>query len=161
MIKFEKISEKQFLNDWASCGYSFGEDKYKEIKLPKRATKGSAGYDFYSLVTFDLKPGETIKIPTGIRCQMEKDMVLQMFIRSSIGFKYDTILSNSTGIIDSDYYYSDNEGHIWVKLRNLGKKVLEVNAGDAICQGILTKYFITDDDDTTKERNGGIGSTNK
>lgn len=158
MIRFEKVS----FSEWEKSGdFDQKKESYEKIKLPRRATKGSAGYDFYSVWSFDLKPNETKKMPTGIRCKMDDDVVLQMHIRSSIGFKYQTTLDNCCGIIDSDYYNSENEGHIFVKFTNHGVKTLHVEAGDAICQGIFVKYLLTDDDDTTEIRVGGIGSTNK
>ncbi len=153
--KFEFVSLEQFKS---VCE----EKNYNALKLPKRATKYSAGYDFYSPFTFTLNPGETIKIPTGIRAKMREDYVLMLFPRSSLGFKYRLQLDNTVGIIDADYYNSDNDGHIFVKLTNDSKdKVLEVKTGDAICQGIFINYGITEDDDVTDVRNGGFGSTNK
>lgn len=153
--KFEFVSLEQFKS---VCE----EKNYTELKLPKRATKYSAGYDFYSPFPFTLNPGETIKIPTGIRAKMREDYVLMLFPRSSLGFKYRLQLDNTVGIIDADYYNSDNEGHIFVKLTNDSKdKTLEVKTGDAICQGIFINYGITEDDDVTDVRNGGFGSTNK
>ena len=153
--KFEFVSLEQFKS---VCE----EKNYNALKLPKRATKYSAGYDFYSPFTFTLNSGETIKIPTGIRAKMREDYVLMLFPRSSLGFKYRLQLDNTVGIIDADYYNSDNEGHIFVKLTNDSKdKVLEVKTGDAICQGIFINYGITEDDDVTDVRNGGFGSTNK
>ena len=131
------------------------------IELPQRATKGSAGYDFYSPLSFVLEPGETIKIPTGIRCGMDNDWVLMLFPRSGLGFKYRIRLENTVGIIDSDYFYSDNEGHIMVKITNEGVKTMKVAKGDGFCQGIFLPYGITEDDKTEGTRNGGFGSTDK
>lgn len=156
VAKFEKVSRKQF--DEAFNG--FANVPYDEIKLPKRATTGSAGYDFYSPMTFELAPNETIKFPTGIRCKIDDGYVLSMYPRSGLGFKYRLRLDNTVGIIDSDYYNSDNEGHIFAKVTNEGDKLVRVNAGDAFCQGIFTEYFVTVDDDTNGVRNGGFGSTN-
>ena len=137
------------------------KDAYEIIKLPKRATKGSAGYDFYAPFDFTLKPGETIKIPTGIRCKMEEGWVLKIYPRSGLGFKYRLQLNNTVGIIDSDYYYSDNEGHIMIKITNDSNenKTVEVQKGQGFAQGIFVEFGITYDDDTTDERNGGFGST--
>jgi dUTP pyrophosphatase len=139
------------------------EKMYDEIKLPKRATTGSAGYDFFTPLTFTLKPGETIKIPTGIRSKMEIDWVLKLYPRSGLGFKYRLQLNNTVGIIDSDYYYSDNEGHIFAKITNDSNegKTVTINKGDGFMQGIFIEYGITIDDDTTEIRNGGFGSTTK
>lgn len=166
VAKFEKVGFEQFAADWTD---TFGgkktdaEQVYEKIMLPKRATKGSAGYDFYSPIDFTLRPGETMKIPTGIRAFMQEDYVLMIFPRSGLGFKYRLQLNNTVGIIDSDYYYSDNEGHIFIKLTNDSKeeKVLAVAAGNGVAQGIFLPFGITTDDDATKIRNGGFGSTTK
>ena len=133
------------------------------MECKERATKGSAGYDFVSPLTFTLKPGETIKIPTGIRCGMNTDWVLMLYPRSGLGFKYRLQLDNLVGIIDSDYFYSDNEGHIFAKLTNDSKtnKIVTVRRGDAFMQGIFVEYGITEDDKVETSRNGGFGSTDK
>lgn len=171
VAKFEKVTYTQFFNSFIDTFQithsddekikSEIENIYKDLILPKRATTGSAGYDFKSPVTFTLKPKETIKMPTGIRCKMDEDIVLMIYPRSSLGFKYRLILDNTVGIIDSDYYNSDNEGHIFIKFTNLGDKVLEIKKGDGIAQGIFLPYFITTDDEVNSKRNGGIGSTDK
>lgn len=139
------------------------KEMYDSLQLPKRATKGSAGYDFYTPFTFHLAPGETIKIPTGIRVKMENDWVLQLYPRSGLGFKYRLQLNNTVGIIDSDYYYSDNEGHIFAKITNDSNegKDVTVQKGTGFMQGIFMQYGITVDDDTEEIRNGGFGSTTK
>ena len=128
--------------------------------MPKRATSGSAGYDFYAPVTV-VKPGETIKIPTGIRVEMEENRFSTRYPRSSLGFKYRLQLNNTVGIIDSDYFYSDNEGHIFVKLTNDSneEKTAEILKDTGFMQGIFVEYGITFDDDVTNVRNGGLGST--
>ena len=157
MRSFEKISFEQFKND--VC-----DDKliYNKFKLPNRSTKNSAGYDFFSLFDFSLKPGEIMKIPTGIKVNMENNDVLFLVVRSSMGFKYNVRMCNQVGVIDSDYYNnSDNEGHIWIKLKNEGDKDFIVKNGDAICQGIFLNYLtVTNESDVKKIRNGGLGSTN-
>ena len=134
---------------------------YDDIKLPKRATEGSAGYDFYSPVDIRLKPGQTAKIPTGIRARMDSDWVLMIFPRSGLGFKYRLQLNNTVGIIDSDYYNSDNEGHIFIKITNDTNegKTVDIPAGSGFAQGLFIPYGITVDDDTDAQRNGGFGST--
>ena len=170
VAKFEKVTYGQFEKDWLD---TFDipeldtstrreiESIYGAITLPKRATKGSAGYDFVSPLTFTLKPGETIKIPTGIRCGMNTDWVLMLYPRSGLGFKYRLQLDNLVGIIDSDYFYSDNEGHIFAKLTNESNenKTLIITADTGFMQGIFVEYGITVDDDATEIRNGGFGST--
>ncbi len=136
---------------------------YEGILLPKRATLGSAGYDFYSPLTFTLKPGEEIKIPTGIRVKIEEGWVLKCYPRSGLGFKYRLQMNNTVGIIDSDYYYSDNEGHIFCKLTNDSKegKSVTIEKGMGFMQGIFVEFGITIDDDVDAVRNGGLGSTTK
>lgn len=165
VARFEKVSKEQFEKGWKD---TFGETEKKEIehiyeslKLPRRATAGSAGYDFFAPVKIVLQPGETIKIPTGVRVWMEQDWVLKCYPRSGLGFKYRLQLNNTVGIIDSDYYYSDNEGQIFAKITNDSKegKTVEVEAGDGFMQGIFVQYGITLDDDVTEVRNGGFGST--
>lgn len=163
--KFHKVSFERFASDWKD---SFPEMKEEEVKavyenlsLPRRATAGSAGYDFFAPVSYTIKPGETVKIPTGIRVEMEQDWVLKCYPRSGLGFKYRLQLNNTVGIIDSDYFYSDNEGHIFAKLTNDSKegKIVEIAAGTGFMQGIFVEYGITVDDDVTDVRNGGFGST--
>lgn len=162
VASFEIVSFKEFLDSFVDIfkiDQKEIENLYKDLQLPKRATTGSAGYDFKSPIDFELKPKETIKIPTGIRCKMLDDIVLMIYPRSSLGFKYRLILDNTVGIIDSDYYNSDNEGHIFIKFTNLGEKLLSVKKGDGIAQGIFLPYYLTTDDDVSDKRNGGIGST--
>lgn len=167
IAKFEKVSIEQFREGWTDA---FGEgdetelrEIYEAVRLPKRATAGSAGYDFFAPARISLAPGETVKIPTGIRVWMEPEWVLKCYPRSGLGFKFRLQLNNTVGIIDSDYYYSDNEGHIFAKITNDSNegKALEVKAGDGFMQGIFVEYGITLDDDVTEVRNGGFGSTTK
>ena len=157
IAKFEKVSKEVFST------FTQNNCDYDGILLPKRATKGSAGYDFYAPFDFTLAPGETIKIPTGIRAKISEGWFLAIFPRSGLGFKYRLQLDNTVGIIDSDYYYSDNEGHILVKITNcsLDGKTLTVAKGQGFAQGIFMPFGITIDDDTTETRNGGFGSTTK
>ncbi len=165
VARFHKVSLEQFTKDWEDSFGAISEEEimqiYESVMLPRRATSGSAGYDFFSPVGFSLLPGETIKIPTGIRVEMEEDWVLKCYPRSGLGFKYRLQLNNTVGIIDSDYFYSDNEGHIFSKITNdsnEGRNV-EIEAGDGFMQGIFVEYGITVDDDVTEVRNGGFGST--
>lgn len=166
IAKFHKVSFEQFQEGWTD---TFGpEDKsriqeiYDGIRLPARATKGSAGYDFFAPAAFTLKPGETVKIPTGIRVEMEEEWVLKCYPRSGLGFKYRLQLNNTVGIIDSDYFYSDNEGHIFAKITNDTNegKTVAIPAGTGFMQGIFVEYGITVDDQAEGIRNGGFGSTN-
>ena len=159
IARFERISEKQFKTDLKALLNS-EEDLYDNIKLPIRATKGSAGYDFVSPVDFTLKPNETIKIPTGIRCKIDDGYVLQIYPRSSLGFKYQMALMNTVGIIDSDYYNADNEGHIICAIVNRGDKDIVINKGDRFVQGIFVQYFLAEEEENSAVRHGGFGSTN-
>ena len=165
MNKFEKVSLKEFKNHFINNPYWTHdeiEEAYKSIKLPCRSTNGSAGYDFYTPVNIVLNPGESIIVPTGIRCFLDEDKVLQIYPRSGLGFKFHMGLANTVGIIDSDYVNSDNEGHIMIKVVNNGSKELIVEQDKAFAQGIITQYFTVENDGETEKqvRNGGFGSTN-
>lgn len=132
------------------------------VELPKRATKGSAGYDCYSPIGFCLEPGQEIKLPTLLKAYMPQDIFLGAYPRSGLGFKYYARLANTVGIVDSDYADNEgNEGHIFVKIRNEGDKPMSINPGDGICQFIFQKYFTTEDDEAEGTREGGFGSTDK
>ncbi len=167
IARFEKVSFGQFLEGWNDC---FGPTEeslvrraYDEIRMPRRATKGSAGYDFFTPREILLEPGKTVKIPTGIRVSMQEDWVLKCYPRSGLGFRYRLQMNNTVGIIDSDYYFSDNEGHIFVKLTNDSRegRTLRLSPGDGFMQGIFVEYGITVDDDAQGARNGGFGSTSE
>lgn len=165
IAKFHKISynqfQKDYLEEYPATTASKIKQLYEEIQLPQRATTGSAGYDFYLPKGITLAPGRTVKIPTGIRVEMEGGWVLKCYPRSGLGFKYRLQLNNTVGIIDRDYFYSDNEGHIFAKLTNCTNegKILQLKAGDAFMQGIFVEYGITVDDKVSAIRNGGFGST--
>ena len=167
IAKFHKVSKERFVADWMDAFECVSADEaekiYEGIRLPRRATAGSAGYDFFAPFAFTLAPGETIKIPTGIRAEMKEDWVLQIYPRSGLGFKYRLQMNNTVGIIDSDYFFSDNEGHIFMKITNDSNegKTVEVPAGTGFAQGIFMQYGITEDDDAEGIRNGGFGSTTK
>lgn len=165
VARFYKVSRERFEKDWED---TFGsrdkkeiEDIYEKINLPKRATAGSAGYDFYLPIPVSLKPGEEIKVPTGIRAEIREGWVLQIYPRSGLGFKYRLQLNNTVGVIDSDYFYSENEGHIFVKMTNDSRegKELELKGNSGFAQGIFLQYGITEDDECRTVRNGGFGST--
>ena len=167
IAKFEKVSWEQFLKDYQSTFPNLKEEDiqriYKEITLPKRATTGSAGYDFFAPINVQIEPGQECLIPTGIRVKMQENYVLMIFPRSSLGFKYRLQLNNTVGIIDSDYYNAKNEGHIFCKLTNdtHQDKIVEVEKGAGMVQGIFVPFGITTDDEVTSERVGGFGSTTK
>ena len=161
IARFEKVTKAQFCSAWQETFGTDGETVYETIRLPRRATAGSAGYDFFAPVSFTLSPGQTIKIPTGARVWIENGWVLKLYPRSGLGFKYRLQLNNTVGIIDSDYYGADNEGHIFIKLTNDSneEKSLTISAGDGFAQGIFVEYGITLDDECEGVRTGGFGST--
>lgn len=154
---FELISKDNFDNIFPKANARYGD-----LKLPKRATSKSAGYDCFAPFDIELHPNEEIQVPTGIKSYMLDDEALFAHTRSGFGFKYYIRLANIVGIVDADYYNNeDNEGHIWIKIRNEGDKVFSIKKGDAFCQFIFQKYLLADNDDFTgKKRSGGIGSTN-
>ena len=128
-----------------------------EIKLPTRASEHSAGYDFYSPVDTVIQPHEMVMIWTDVKASMYYDNVLIILPRSSMG-KQPIMISNTAGIIDSDYYSNtDNDGNIGFRLFNLGTTPYEIKAGDRIGQGVFVKYGTVKDDKTTTKRNGGFG----
>ena len=159
IAEFFKVSESQYNKDLKDL-LNIEDDSYKDIKMPLRATKGSAGYDFYSPISITLKPGDSAKIPTGIRCKIDDGYVLQIYPRSSLGFKYQMCLLNTVGIIDSDYFNADNEGHIIVGVINRGEEDLVINKGDRFVQGIFYKYYLAAEQENNTLRHGGFGSTN-
>lgn len=167
IARFEKVSVQRFVADWVSTFPQQTVEQavyaYERIKLPARATGGSAGYDFYAPVGFELPAGESIKIPTGIRALIEEGWVLTLYPRSGLGFKYRFQLDNSVGVIDSDYARSDNEGHIFLRMTNDSRegKSLRVPTGTAFAQGIFLPFGITVDDEARAVRNGGLGSTTR
>ena len=171
VAKFEKVSFPQFYEAMkAEFGNAYDDGdtffkavnhQYEVLKLPRRSTVGSAGYDFFSPVSFRLAPGQSIKLPTGIRAIIDEGWFLMLAPRSGLGFKYFTRFANTIGIADQDYAFSDNEGHLFAKLRNEGDRLIEVNAGDSFMQGIFLPFGITYDDDADGVRNGGLGSTGR
>ncbi len=154
MRKFEKISFEQFKKD-------IKDDKelYDSYILPARGTKASAGYDFFAIQDFEIKPGEIKKIPTGIKAYFPEDEALMLFVRSSMGFKWNVRMCNQVGIIDSDFCDNpDNGGHMWFALQNHGEKTFKVKSGEAFGQGLFMKYYTVDNEETVeKERTGWSG----
>ena len=125
-----------------------------ETELPRRATKYSAGYDFYAAVSAEIKPGEKYVIPTNTAVEMDEDDVLLIFPRSSYAIKFGLELVNSVGVIDADY-----KDQIFICYRNNGDEPFFIKRGDRIAQGVFVKFFKTDDDKADGERRGGVGST--
>ena len=167
VAKFYKVSSYQYIgsNKRSEENYQKKLQEWEDIKLPQRATDGSAGYDFFSPIDFKLHAHNTIKIPTGIRVEILEDgWFLGTFPKSGLGFKYRLQLDNTLGIIDQDYFYSDNKGHIFAKITNdtYEGKCLEIKKGEPFIQGIFLPFGITIDDESypKQKRNGGFGSTN-
>jgi len=133
----------------------------KQPILPKRATKGSAGYDLYSPENYLLKAGETVKLDSYVACEMDEDMALILYIRSSLALK-GIVLVAGCNVIDSDYYNNPtNKGNIGLMLKNISNEDYQICQGERLAQGVIINYYITDDDNCTKERTGGYGSTSK
>ena len=155
IARFELVSEEQYEKDTDAPG------TYGNIALPVRATSGSAGYDIISPKSFILRPGESTKIATGLRVKIDEGWVLFILPKSGLGTKYRFQLDNTCGVIDSDYYNAENEGHIIINMTNDSKteKILEVLQGKAFAQAIFLPYGITEDDEATGQRKGGFGST--
>ncbi|MCR5324031.1 MAG: dUTP diphosphatase [Lachnospiraceae bacterium] len=164
IAKFELVSEKQFIED-SENAFDIDDLQAKEmydgLKLPKRATVGSAGYDFYSPLDIEIEPGQSILIPTGIRAKMDDGWVLLLFPRSGLGFKYRFQLDNSVGVIDRDYYSAKNEGHIMAKMTNDSRegKTLQIKAGTAFMQGVFVPFGTAEEEEVTTKRVLGFGST--
>lgn len=167
IAQFFKVSFNQFCADYSDTFSYISKDElvkiYDNLTLPSRATVGSAGYDFVTPVEITLKPKQCIKIPTGIRVKMEPGWMLQCYPKSGLGTKFRMQLDNTVGIIDSDYFYAKNEGHIIIKITNDSNedKTLKIDAGKAFFQAIFVEYGITVDDNATDQRVGGFGSTQK
>lgn len=132
------------------------------VKLPTRGSIHSAGYDIYTYDTYEIEPKQSVLIRTGIKAYMLPDEYLDLRVRSSLGIKRQLMLATGASVIDADYYNNpDNEGEIMVVLYNYGDTTQTIEAGEHIVQGIFTKYFLVDNDNTTAVRTGGTGSTNK
>lgn len=158
---FEKISFEQYLQDRMKCDADIAEPsvvrrEWENIRLPERATNGSAGYDFFLPMgcCFSKEP---MLIPTGVRCKIEPGWFLMCAPKSGLGFKYRMKLANTVGIVDSDYYFSTNEGHIMAKV--FSKDSFHLDSGSKFMQGIFVPFGITEDDICNGVRDGGFGST--
>lgn len=162
IAQFEKVSFEEYYKamkpllpkDWTDEEI---KTSWEDIELPTRATSGSAGYDFHAPVGFTVAPGHPVLVPTGIRVKIEDGWFLMCLPRSGLGFKHGMSLSNTAGIIDSDYYFSDNEGHIMAKV--CSKNEVEIEYGQKFMQGTFLPFGITEDDCVSETRNGGFGST--
>ena len=154
LAKFEKVS-------LATFSHNGSQAVYEQIKLPRRATAKSAGYDFFAPEDLCIQPHQTVTVATGIRALMPSDWCLLIYPRSGLGFKYKLRLNNTVGVIDADYSDSENEGHIFIRMTNESDQTLQISQGSAFAQGIFTRYLLTEDDDVTDKRDGGLGSTDK
>ena len=166
VAQFEKVNIEQFAMDVVDIFDTFYsveeiQDMYDSIELPVRATKYSAGHDIKIPFAKALNPNETLKIPTGIRCKMDENYVMFIFPRSSLGIKKGMVIMNTVPVIDGDYYNADNEGHIFICIKNTSEKPLILNKNDAITQAVFVPFGVADDREVTTERVGGIGSTSE
>lgn len=165
IAEFYKVSFDQFIQDSKKNGFVDDDTDpeiikiiYDRIKLPVRATKGSAGYDFFLPYSFSVSVGAQVTIPTGIKVNIQPGWFLSLVPRSSLGFKHGMRLLNTVGTIDADYAFADNEGHIMVKFTV--EKNMCLQEGERFVQGILLQHGITKNDAPLKtERTGGFGST--
>ena len=168
-MNFEKVSYSAFEKDMKKHGFGDRDIKqaYESIKLPVRKTVGSAGYDFCLPFSFDMKPGERVTIPSGIKIKFEpgtesKYWHCQLFVRSSTAIRRGVVLTNQTGIIDSDFYNCDEcEGGVLIALFNTGYEVAEFHAGDRVMQAVFMSHGWTENDKASGLRVGGVGSTDK
>lgn len=159
IARFGHVSEAQYKEMTAGMQDPM---TVEEIPLPRRGTAGSAGYDFTSPMTVTVPAGGSALIPTGIRAEMDRGWVLMIFPRSSLGYKYGIRLSNTVGVIDSDYAHAKNEGHIMVKLTNGSDGEVTIQKGDRFCQGVFLPYGTAEEDASLLgDRSGGFGSTGK
>lgn len=168
-MRFEKVSLEQYMNDYLKAVGKNPEEElseedareiikiYSDIKLPERGTKYSAGYDFFLPYSIKFTRKKPTLIPTGIRFKCDNDKYLECVPRSGLGFKYGMALINTIGVIDSDYYESSNEGHIMAKVTCL--EDFDLDKGKGFMQGIISKYYLVDDDNSEGVRDGGFGST--
>ena len=161
IAKFLHVSEEQYTADQQLPDAL----SVAEIPLPRRATSGSAGYDFVCTADVTLHPGDAVTIPTGLRCEMQPGWVLMLFPRSGLGFKHQIRLANTVGVIDSDYFHAANEGHIMVRLANgmspcaMDSHDVTIHKGERFCQGVFLPYGLAEEDEVAGDRTGGFGST--
>ena len=158
MRKLEKISFNQFSKDIGN-----DEKLYIEYEIPVRQTMNSAGYDFSVINDYTIHQNEVVKIPTGIKVCMNDDEVFLIIVRSSMGIKHNLRMCNQVGVIDCDYYNNvENEGHIWITVKNEGNKDILIKKGQRFVQGIFTKFLTVDNEEKIdNERKGTTGSTDK
>ena len=132
--------------------------------IPKRATAGSAGLDLCACIDEPLtvKAGERAVIPSGIAIALESsEVVALVFARSGLAIKHGISLSNSVGVIDSDY-----RGEICVGIINTSREDYTVNPGERIAQLVLAPVIPAEPVeveslDETERGAGGFGSTGR
>ena len=164
IARFEKISFEQFKKDMIDTYKNMYSEKeikeiYNGIELPVRATKYSAGHDIKIPFAMSVFPNDTLKIPTGIRCEMDGEYVMLVFPRSSLGIKKNMYITNTVPVIDADYYNAKNEGHIFICIKNGGENILSLSKNEAITQAVFVPFGVADEEEVVRERVGGIGST--
>ena len=165
VIQFEKVPFEQFYTDCVKLGWVGEGDSSKEllslhyddIILPKRATEGSAGYDFFLPLPFCMDSKTRVTVPTGIRVHLDSGMFLMLAPRSGLGAKYGMKLRNTIGIVDEDYYNANNYGHILARISS--DFSFHMEKGDRFMQGVIIPFCLTDDDQSDQHRIGGFGST--
>lgn len=134
----------------------------KEQKLPFYATEGSAGMDLTACIEEDivLKPLERVTVPTGIAIGLPgRDYGAFIFARSGLATKKGIALSNSVGVVDSDY-----TGEIKIGLINLSSEEYTLTKGERIAQMVIlpvahAKIAVCEELDKTQRGSGGFGST--
>jgi dUTP pyrophosphatase len=135
-----------------------------EIPLPEYATSGSAGLDLRACLAeaTELKPGETLLIPTGLAIHISDPHVAAVILpRSGLGHKHGIVLGNLVGLIDSDY-----QGQLFVSCWNRGNTAFTINIGERIAQMVfvpvvqVTLEQVNDFDESARA-DGGFGHTGR
>ena len=171
-MRFEKVEYDKFASDmrkWYPL-LKDARDSYMAkilaaVQIPCRGTKGSAGYDFRLPIPVTIPSGGKVVVPSGIRAVFSEDEMdtwhLQVYVRSSTGIRKETDIPNGTGIVDADYYLSENGGDILLALKNNSDHTVMFGQGERVCQGIFMIHGLTEDDDANGYRTGGVGSTGR
>lgn len=170
-MRFEKVTLQTFKQELRKYGFGWMpeneiETAWNNIKIPRRATKGSAGYDVEAPIEFHILPHDKVIVPSGLKAYFPPEQIgthyLALFDRSSLSIKRGVNLTNQTAIIDSDYYGSEeNEGCMLIALTNTNDHVVKFQAGERVVQGIICRHEVTDDDDADGIRHGGVGSSGR
>lgn len=135
-----------------------GEIDEKDIKLPRRSTISSAGYDLVTPIGVVIPAHTRVLVPTGVTCKMASYEYLQIVPRSGLALKKGITVLNTPGTVDADYYPNS----IGVILYNTSNEDVVLEKGERIAQAILQTYGrMEDDDPVEKERAGGFGSTGR